>query len=123
MSPSETRYVNPWIVTAAVMLATFMEILEPTVANVSVPHMARNLGATVEESTWVVTSYLVSNAVILPMCGRLANRIGRRNMLLACVTGFTFTWVLCGMASCSMAACCCPYSSRGCSASLRCNRA
>ena len=105
------------------MLATFMEILDTTVVNVSVPHMASNLGATVEEGTWVVTSYLVSNAIILPMSGWLANRIGRRNMLLACVTGFTFSSVLCGMASCSMAACCCcPYSSRGCSASLRCNR-
>ena len=61
--------------------------------------MAGNLGATVEEGTRVVTSYLVSNAVILPMSGWLANRIGRRNMLLACVTGFTFTSGLCGMAT------------------------
>ena len=98
MSP-EPRHVNPWIVTAAVMLATFMEILDTTVVNVSVPHMAGNLGATVEEGTWVVTSYLVSNAIILPMSGWLANRIGRRNMLLACVTGFTLTSVLCGMAT------------------------
>ena len=121
--PPGRRHVNPWIVTSAVMLATFMEILDTTVVNVSVPHLAGNMGATYEEGTWVVTSYLVSNAIILPMSGWLANRIGRRNMLLACVTGFTFTSVLCGMASCSMAACCCPYSSRGCSASLRCNRA
>ena len=91
MSPSENRHVNPRIVTAAVMLATFMEILDTTVGNVSVPHMAGKLGATVEEGTWVVTSYLVSNAIILLMSGWLANRIGRRNMLLACVTGFRFT--------------------------------
>jgi DHA2 family multidrug resistance protein len=91
--------VNPWIVTAAVMLATFMEILDTTVVNVSVPHLAGNMGATVEEGTWVVTSYLVSNAIILPMSGWLANRLGRRNMLLACVTGFTLTSVLCGMAT------------------------
>ena len=99
MSPAETRHVNPWIVTAAVMLATFMEILDTTVVNVSVPHLAGNMGATVEEGTWVVTSYLVSNAIILPMSGWLANRLGRRRMLLACVTGFTFTSVLCGMAT------------------------
>jgi DHA2 family multidrug resistance protein len=99
MSPAETKHVNPWIVTAAVMLATFMEILDTTVVNVSVPHLAGNMGATVEEGTWVVTSYLVSNAIILPMSGWLANRIGRRNMLLACVTGFTITSVLCGLAT------------------------
>jgi len=96
---AESRHINPWIVTAAVMLATFMEILDTTVVNVSVPHLAGNLGATVEEGTWVVTSYLVSNAIILPMSGWLANRIGRRNMLLACVSGFTLTSVLCGMAT------------------------
>jgi len=96
---SQPRHVNPWIVTAAVMGATFMEILDTTVVNVSVPHLAGNMGATVEEGTWVVTSYLVSNAIILPMSGWLANRIGRRNMLLACVTGFTITSVLCGMAT------------------------
>ena len=59
MSPAQARHVNPWIVTAAVMLATFMEILDTTVVNVSVPHLAGNMGATVEEGTWVVTSYLV----------------------------------------------------------------
>ena len=99
MSPTQPRHVNPWVVTAAVMLATFMEILDTTVVNVSVPHLAGNMGATVEEGTWVVTSYLVSNAIILPMSGWLANRIGRRNMLLACVSGFTLTSVLCGMAT------------------------
>ncbi len=100
MNPAEPRpAINPWIVTAAVMLATFMEILDTTVVNVSVPHLAGNLGATVEEGTWVVTSYLVSNAIILPMSGWLANRLGRRNMLLACVTGFTITSVMCGMAT------------------------
>ena len=99
MSPSENRHVNPRIVTAAVMLATFMEILDTTVVNLSVPPMADNLCTTVEEGTWVVTSYLVSNAIILPMSGWLANRIGRRNMLLACVTGFTLTSGLCGMAT------------------------
>ena len=100
MNPAESgRTINPWIVTAAVMLATFMEILDTTVVNVSVPHIAGNMGATVEEGTWVVTSYLVSNAIILPMSGWLANRFGRRRILLTCVTGFTLTSLLCGMAT------------------------
>ena len=81
------------------MLATFMEILDTTVVNVAVPHIAGNMGATVEEGTWVVTSYLVSNAIILPMSGWLANRFGRRRILLTCVTGFTLTSLLCGMAT------------------------
>jgi DHA2 family multidrug resistance protein len=81
------------------MLATFMEILDTTVVNVSIPHLAGNMGATVEEGTWVVTSYLVSNAIILPMSGWLANRFGRRRILLTCVTGFTLTSLLCGMAT------------------------
>lgn len=99
MSSPPAKPVNPWVVTAAVMLATFMEILDTTVVNVSVPHIAGNLGATVDEGTWVVTSYLVSNAIILPMAGWLANRFGRRRMLMWCVTGFTFTSLLCGMAT------------------------
>ena len=90
---------NPWIVTIAVMLATFMEVLDTTVVNVSVPHMAGNMGATYEEGTWVVTSYLVSNAIILPMAGWLAMRFGRRRMLMLCVTGFTISSLLCGMAT------------------------
>ncbi len=99
MSAAPAKPVNPWVVTIAVMLATFMEILDTTVVNVSVPHMAGNLGATVEEGTWVVTSYLVSNAIILPMSGWLANRFGRRRMLMGCVAGFTLTSLLCGMAT------------------------
>ena len=99
MSDSAPSPVNPWIVTIAVMLATFMEILDTTVVNVSIPHMAGSLGATVEEGTWVVTSYLVSNAIILPMAGWLANRFGRRRILLTCVGGFTLTSLLCGMAT------------------------
>jgi len=91
--------VNPWIVTIAVMLGTFMEILDTTVVNVSIPHIAGNMGATVEEGTWVVTSYLVSNAIILPMSGWLANRFGRRRVLMTCVAGFTVTSLLCGLAT------------------------
>jgi DHA2 family multidrug resistance protein len=97
--PERTTHVNPWIVTIAVMLATFMEVLDTTVVNVSIPHMAGNMGATVEEGTWVVTSYLVSNAIVLPMAGWLATRFGRRRMLMVCVSGFTLTSLLCGMAT------------------------
>jgi MFS transporter, DHA2 family, multidrug resistance protein len=99
MSDSGSTPLNPWIVTVAVMLATFMEVLDTTVVNVSVPHMAGNMGATVEEGTWVVTSYLVSNAIVLPMAGWLAGRFGRRRMLMICVSGFTLTSLLCGTAT------------------------
>lgn len=92
------RQVNPWVVTLSVMLATFMEILDTTVVNVSIPHISGNLSATVDEGTWVVTSYLVANAIILPLSGWLSNFFGRRRMLLACVIGFTLTSVFCGMA-------------------------
>jgi MFS transporter, DHA2 family, multidrug resistance protein len=95
----EHPYVNPCIVTVSVMLATFMELLDTTVVNVSIPHIAGNLAASVDEGTWVVTSYLVSNAVILPMSGWLARRLGRKRLLLICVTGFTLTSFLCGMAN------------------------
>jgi DHA2 family multidrug resistance protein len=99
MSPSENRHVNPRIVTAAVMLATFMETPRHHGGQPFGAHLADNLGTTVEEGTWVVTSYLVSNAIILPVSGSLANRIGRRNMLLACFSAFTFTSLSCGMAT------------------------
>jgi DHA2 family multidrug resistance protein len=90
--------VNPWIVTIAVMLATFMEVLDTTVVNVSIPHISGNLSATYEEGTWVVTSYLVANAIVLPMAGWLASYFGRRRMLLACVAGFSIASLLCGVA-------------------------
>ena len=99
MDASPQRYVNPWVVTVAVMLATFMEVLDTTVVNVSIPHIAGNLAATNEEGTWVVTSYLVSNAVVLPISGWLANHIGRKRLLLTCVAGFTVTSLCCGLAT------------------------
>ena len=91
--------MNPWVVTFSVMLATFMEVLDTTVVNVSIPHIAGNLAATNEEGTWVVTSYLVSNAIILPISGWLANHFGRKRLLLACVAGFTITSLCCGLAT------------------------
>jgi DHA2 family multidrug resistance protein len=81
------------------MLATFMEVLDTTVVNVSIPHISGNLAATNEEGTWVVTSYLVSNAIVLPMSGWLANRFGRKKLLLTCVAGFTVTSLFCGLAN------------------------
>ncbi len=94
----ETPYVNPWIIAIAVMLGTFMEVLDTTVVNVSLPHIAGNLSATVDESTWVLTSYLVANAIVLPMTGWLANYFGRKRLLMISITGFTAASVLCGMA-------------------------
>ena len=81
------------------MLATFMEILDTTVVNVSIPHIAGNLASTNEEGTWVVTSYLVSNAVVLPISGWLAKYMGRKRLLLTCVAGFTVTSLCCGLAA------------------------
>ncbi|HMK24186.1 MAG TPA: DHA2 family efflux MFS transporter permease subunit [Terriglobales bacterium] len=99
MDGEEYRRVNPWAVTFSVMLATFMEILDTTVVNVSIPHISGNLASTIEEGTWVVTSYLVSNAIILPMSGWLANYFGRKRLLLSCVGGFTLTSLFCGLAT------------------------
>jgi MFS transporter, DHA2 family, multidrug resistance protein len=93
------RAINPWVVTVSVMLATFMEVLDTTVVNVSIPHIAGNLASTNEEGTWVVTSYLVSNAIVLPISGWLANHMGRKRLLLACVVGFTVTSLCCGLAA------------------------
>src|SRR6185436_5742565 len=95
---SEHKQVNPWIVAVAVMFATFMEVLDTTVVNVSLPHIAGNLSATIDESTWVLTSYLVANAIILPMTGWLARNFGRKRLLMTSVTGFTISSLLCGLA-------------------------
>ncbi len=99
MDARPQRYVNPWVVTLSVMLATFMEVLDTTVVNVSIPHIAGNLASTNEEGTWVVTSYLVSNAIVLPISGWLANHMGRKRLLLTCVAGFTVTSLCCGLAA------------------------
>jgi len=95
---TEHKHVNPWIVAIAVMFATFMEVLDTTVVNVSLPHIAGNLSATIDESTWVLTSYLVANAIILPMTGWLARNFGRKRLLMASVGGFTLSSLLCGLA-------------------------
>ncbi len=98
MADTAPRQVNPWIVAIAVMFATFMEVLDTTVVNVSLPHIAGNLSATIDESTWVLTSYLVANAIVLPLTGWLARFFGRKRLLMVSVTGFTVASLLCGLA-------------------------
>jgi DHA2 family multidrug resistance protein len=90
--------VNPWLIAATVMLATFMEVLDTSVANVALPHIAGSLSAGVDESTWVLTSYLVSNAIVLPLTGWLSNVFGRKQFYMACVAIFTISSFLCGLA-------------------------
>jgi DHA2 family multidrug resistance protein len=90
---------NPWIIAAAVMLATFMEVLDTSVANVALPHIAGNLSATTDEATWVLTSYLVSNAIILPATGWLSTFFGRKRFLMVCIIIFTLASALCGAAT------------------------
>ena len=80
------------------MFATFMEVLDTTVVNVSLPHIAGNLSATIDESTWVLTSYLVANAIVLPLTGWLASHFGRKRLLMTSVAGFTISSLLCGIA-------------------------
>jgi MFS transporter, DHA2 family, multidrug resistance protein len=90
--------INPWIIAVTVTLATFMEVLDTSIANVSLPHIAGSLSAGVDESTWVLTSYLVSNAIVLPLSGWLSSIIGRKNFYMSCVALFTISSFLCGLA-------------------------
>src|ERR1700689_5372731 len=90
--------VNPWIIALTVMLATFMEVLDTSVANVALPHIAGSLSSTVNESTWVLTSFLVSNAIVLPLSGWFSSLIGRKKFYMICVAIFTVSSFLCGLA-------------------------
>jgi len=90
--------VNPWIIGASVSLAAFMEFLDTSIANVALPHIAGNLGASNDESTWVLTSYLVANAIVLPISGFLVNWLGRKRFFMACIVAFTASSFLCGIA-------------------------
>src|ERR1700756_4700632 len=98
MSSSVSREINPWLIAIAVMSSTFMEVLDTTVVNVSLPHIAGNLSATTDEATWTLTSYLVANAIVLPMTGWLASTFGRKRLLMMSVTGFTLASFFCGLA-------------------------
>jgi MFS transporter, DHA2 family, multidrug resistance protein len=90
---------NPWAIAVVVALAAFMEILDTSMANVALPHMAGNLGVTNDESTWVLTSYLVSNAIVLPVSAWIAGLVGRKRFFLTCIVLFTVSSLLCGIAS------------------------
>ncbi len=91
--------VNPWLIALAVMSATFMEVLDSSVANVSLPHIGGTLSASTDEATWVLTSYLVSNAIILPATGWLSSFFGRKRLLITCIIIFTLASALCGAAN------------------------
>ena len=90
--------VNPWLIAATVALAAFMEVLDTSIANVALPHIAGNLGASVDQGTWVLTSYLVSNAIVLPAGAWASSVIGRRNFFMSCIALFTVASFLCGIA-------------------------
>jgi len=90
--------INPWVVAPTVGLAAFMEVLDISIANVALQHIAGSLSASQDESTWVLTSYLVTNAIVLPMSGWLSSVIGRRRYFLGCIVGFSVTSLLCGLA-------------------------
>jgi DHA2 family multidrug resistance protein len=89
---------NPWIIALVTTMATFMEVLDTSIANVSLPHIAGNLSVSQDESTWVLTSYLVSNAIVLPISGWLSTKMGRKRFYMTCVATFTLSSFLCGMA-------------------------
>src|SRR3984893_18019979 len=89
---------NPWIIAVAVSLAAFMEVLDTSIANVALPHIAGNLGASNDQSTWVLTTYLVSNAIVLPISGFLVSWFGRKRFFLACIVFFTLSSFCCGIA-------------------------
>jgi DHA2 family multidrug resistance protein len=89
---------NPWLIAVVVALAAFMEVLDTSIANVALPYMAGNLGASNDQSTWVLTSYLVSNAIILPISGWLASALGRKRFFMSCLSVFTVSSLLCGIA-------------------------
>ena len=99
--PATVRWkprVNPWLIAVTVALAAFMEVLDTSIANVALPHIGGSLGASTDEATWVLTSYLVSNAIVLPLGGWISSLMGRRNFFVLCISGFTVASFLCGAA-------------------------
>jgi DHA2 family multidrug resistance protein len=98
-SPSLSKLqVNPWLIAVVVSLAAFMEVLDTSIANVALPHIAGDLGASNDESTWVLTSYLVSNAIVLPISGWFVGMLGRKRFFMICILLFTLSSLLCGVA-------------------------
>ena len=96
---SATGGINPWLIAAAVMLATFMEVLDTSIAAVALPYIAGSLSATNNEATWVLTSYLVANAIVLPASTWFSLRFGRKRFLIASIVIFTVSSFMCGAAT------------------------
>src|ERR1700684_4104356 len=96
--PWRPKY-NPWLIGVVVAMAAFMEVLDTSIANVALPYMAGGLGSSNDESTWVLTSYLVSNSIVLPISGWLASLFGRKRFFIVCIFLFTVASVLCGSAT------------------------
>src|SRR5271156_4025505 len=96
--PANRAAINPWVIAVVVTLATFMELLDTAIANVSLPHIAGGLAVSYDESTWVLTSYLVANAVVLPLSAWLSRVFGRKRYYMICVLLFTISSMLCGLA-------------------------
>src|SRR6266699_2653177 len=94
----QQKAVNPWLIAVTVTLATFMELLDTAIANVSLPHIAGGLATSYDESTWVLTSYLVANAVVLPLSAWLSRVFGRKNYYMTCVALFSASSLMCGLA-------------------------
>jgi DHA2 family multidrug resistance protein len=97
-SRTERRSFNPWLIAGTVMVSTFMELLDSSIANVSLPHISRSLSAGVDQSTWILSSYLVSNAIVLPLTGWFSRLIGRKRFFISCTVIFTLSSLLCGLA-------------------------
>src|SRR6266487_6827943 len=97
-SIDQTKAINPWLIAITVTLATFMELLDTAVANVSLPHIAGGMATSYDESTWVLTSYLVANAVVLPLSAWLSRVFGRKNYYMSCVALFSLSSLMCGLA-------------------------
>src|SRR5690348_15908920 len=95
---SNTKPINPWLIAVTVTLATFMELLDTSIANVALPYIGGGLGRSYDEVTWILTTYLVANAVVLPMSAWLSRVFGRKNYYLGCVAVFTLTSLFCGLA-------------------------
>src|SRR5215475_7187741 len=92
------RKINPWIIAFIVSIATFMEVLDVSIANVALRHIAGSVGASYDEATWILTSYLIANAVILPASAWLSSMVGRKKFYMGCVALFTISSFLCGIA-------------------------
>src|ERR1700759_2163003 len=92
------KKVNPWLIAVTVSMATFMEVMDTSIANVALRHIAGSVGADQSEATWVLTSYLVSNAIVVPISGWLASIMGRKRFYMTCVAVFTVSSFLCGLA-------------------------